>query len=195
MDIELTAEEKAAEVAATTLPKEDEVRAAIIEEYGFDPEADAERIDKLVAKDMDSRKKLSDAIGQKIKHRNDANSLRSAKPNVQAESPDGLSNKDVLFLAKADVHEDDMDELVEYAKFKKLPLSEAYKSYKGVLDVKAEERRTAAAANTKGGPRGTSKVSGEDLLAKAETTGEVPTSTEGMQNLFLARQMRKAGKK
>ncbi len=68
-----TAEELAAEQAdlVTAQEKEEEVRAKVITEYGFDEVDDLERINKVVAKEMDSRKKLFAAIGQKIKYRTD----------------------------------------------------------------------------------------------------------------------------
>ncbi len=69
-------EELAAEQAALKEVKEEEVRAKVIEEFGFNEIDDVERIDKLVTKEMDHTKKLSAAIGQKIKHRDAANELR-----------------------------------------------------------------------------------------------------------------------
>lgn len=111
------------------------------------------------------------------------------------DSQDGLSNKDVLYLAKADIHEDDLDEVLEYARFKKVPVNDAHKQYKAVLDIRAEERKTAAAtAAGKGGARGASKVTGEDLLRKAEQTGEVPTDPDKMRELAEARIARKKAK-
>lgn len=62
-------QEKAAELAATQEVKEEEVRAKVITEFGFDEVDDAEKIDKLVAKEVEHSKKMSQAIGQKIKYR------------------------------------------------------------------------------------------------------------------------------
>src|SRR3990167_7142390 len=67
--IEPSQEELAAEQTALQETKEEDVRAHIVSEYGFDETDDAERITKLVAKEMDNRKNLSKAIGQKIKYR------------------------------------------------------------------------------------------------------------------------------
>lgn len=80
----LTPEELAAEQAAMVEVKEDEVRANIITEYGFDEVDDSERIDKLVAKEVKNRQDLSHAIGQKIKH-------RTAKENLEKEKQDFLT--------------------------------------------------------------------------------------------------------
>ena len=121
--------------------------------------------------------------------------IRAEKAETKAkqtkEVKSDLSNQDLLFLAKSDVHEDDMDELLDYAKFKKVSVKEAHTMMQGLLKVKADERRTAAATQVKGGTRGTSKVSGEELLARAQATGEVPEDEAGLQALFIARRAAK----
>lgn len=181
--IDVPAEELAVEQAATQVPKEEEVRAGIIEEYGFDPEADKERIDKLTKKELDNHERLSKAIGQKISWRDKANKpVASVAPLQQ----DGLSNKDVLYLAKADINEEDLDEVIDYAKLKKIPVAEAHKFMKPILDVRTEERKTAAVTTTRSA-RVTHVTTGDDLLRKAQQTGEIPESTEGLQELFKAR--------
>lgn len=79
-----TPEQIAAELAASqVVVKEDEVRAAVIAEYGFDEVDDADRIDKLVADKVEGQKKLSAAIGQKIKHRTEAEALKN-DPRLKA---------------------------------------------------------------------------------------------------------------
>lgn len=65
----LTPEELAAEKAALEEVKEDEIRAKIVSDYGFDETDDAEKIEKLVASEVKHNKDLSTAIGQKIKYR------------------------------------------------------------------------------------------------------------------------------
>lgn len=102
-------------------------------------------------------------------------------------SKSDLSQTDVLYLAKADIHEEDIQEVLDWAKFKGVNIREAHKQLKDTLAVREEQRKTAAASHTKGGQRGTSKVSGDDILRKAETTGEVPDSNEGLNKLFEAR--------
>lgn len=90
-----TAEELAAEQTASQAPKEDEVRANIIAEYGFDETTDAERIEKLTKKELDSHSKLSAAIGQKIKYREAAKAAKPAevvvpKPVVEQAKPEAI---------------------------------------------------------------------------------------------------------
>lgn len=85
-----TPEELAAEQDALAEKKEDDIRSKIITEYGFDEVDDKERIDKLVAKDLEHSKKLYAAVGAKIKWRNEANNKpkdatppKDEKNNVQ----------------------------------------------------------------------------------------------------------------
>lgn len=68
-------EEAKLEQDALVEAKVEEIRASVITEFGFDEEADKDRIDKLVNKEIDNRKKLSSAIGQKIKYRTEAQEL------------------------------------------------------------------------------------------------------------------------
>lgn len=114
---------------------------------------------------------------------------RTKKQKEALKQDDGLTNKDVLFLAKTDVHEEDMEELIELAKLKKIPVSDAYKQFKPLFDVKAEERRTAAATQTRGSARGSAKLNDNDILDKAER-GETLTTDEEMNALFKARRAR-----
>ena len=68
-------EEAKLEQDALAEAKVEEIRASVITEFGFDEETDKDRIDKLVNKEIDNRKKLSSAIGQKIKYRTEAQEL------------------------------------------------------------------------------------------------------------------------
>lgn len=107
----------------------------------------------------------------------------------KAKPSDGLTVMDGLTLAKADVHEEDLDTVTQWAKFKGVSVSEALKDkdLKVVLDTHQEERRTAQATTT-GSGRGSSKVTGEQLLDAARRTGEVPETDEGMAKLAAARE-------
>lgn len=103
-----------------------------------------------------------------------------------------LSTKDILYLAKADIHEDDLGDVLEWAKFKNISVNEAHKALKGALDVRAEERKTAAASNTRTSRPGT-QVSGETLLEKAKR-GEISEKDEDIDKLVEARMEEKLKK-
>src|SRR3990167_6127990 len=93
---ELTQEELAAEQAAMAEAKVEEVTASVVEKFGFDEELDADKIEKAVAIEMEHRKNLSHAIGQKIKHREEAEKLRKATPPAKPEvkiDPDEVDKK------------------------------------------------------------------------------------------------------
>ena len=111
-----TPEEIAAELAASKVEiKEEEVRAKVIEEFGFDPEIDQERIDKLVTKEVENQKKLSAAIGQKIKHRTEAEALKNdprLKPVIPPEKKE--EPQDVSAIVKKQLEERDLEAL-EYS--------------------------------------------------------------------------------
>lgn len=178
----VSTEELAAEQVAVQVPKEEDVRAEIITEFGFDETVDGERIDKLVAKQMESKKMLSKTIAQKIKHRNEADELRkklTTTPTPKSEEKGNLSSKDIIAINRANIHEDDLDEIVDYAKYKKISIAEALKSsvITTLLNDKAEQRKTAEATNTRPASRSSTKVSDEDIVLKSEK-GEIPEDPE-----------------
>lgn len=80
----ISPDEQIAEQEALQESKVDEIRESVISEYDFDEEDDAERIDKLVEKEVSNRKKLSEAIGQKIKYRDLAKANDDPKPKEKA---------------------------------------------------------------------------------------------------------------
>lgn len=122
-----------------------------------------------------------------------AKKAETAKTAVPSKDDDALSTRDVLYLAKADIHEDDVNEVLEYAKKMGVSVADAHKHYKPILAERAEERKTAAAAHTRGAARGSSKVAPEDVLRKAER-GEVLDSADDMRAIFAARQARRIQK-
>lgn len=116
--------------------------------------------------------------------------------NGEVETPKttgDLTPLDTIALMKADVHEDDIADIVDYAKFKNISVSEALKSsvVKTTLSEKSETRKTADATNTGNARRGAAKVSGETLVENLKE-GKVPDSKEENEDLFWAR---RGGKK
>lgn len=116
--------------------------------------------------------------------------IKNKKVENQKENREegGLTPEDAIVLGKSNIHEDDVNEVIEYARFKKIKIRDAVKdpTLKAILDRRVEERTTAAAANTKGGQRGTSKKSPESLLAEARR-GNMPESDEDIEALVKAR--------
>lgn len=105
-----------------------------------------------------------------------------------------LSQKDLLALAKADVDVDDMDDVVSYAKFKKISVADALKDnvVKTILSDKAEARKSAQATNT-GTARKAPSTPSDDVLQAKLSKGEVPEAgSKEAEQLFWAR---RGGKK
>ena len=104
----------------------------------------------------------------------------------------GMSPKDFLALKESNVTAEDLEEVQDFARYKGIPLAEAlsHPTLKNILNDRQEERRTARATETKS-PRGIAKNSAEDVLRKAEATGEVPESYDAMRQLAEARLARR----
>jgi len=104
----------------------------------------------------------------------EAKKLKLKKEKVKEESPE-LSQKDVIFLAKADIPEDLIDEVVDYAKYKGISVAESYNSstMQALISEKKEEAKTAEATQVRGGQRGAMKQSEESIIEKARQGKEI----------------------
>ena len=112
------------------------------------------------------------AKNQKIRAEKAEKELKALKGQLteKLETPkNDFSIKD--FKALSDVHDDDVDEVVDYAKFKGISIAEAKKNpiIRNLLKEKEEMRQTAQATNTGSAKRGTSKLSDDTLLEQLET--------------------------
>jgi hypothetical protein len=102
-----------------------------------------------------------------------------------------ISQTDMYALVRANVPEEDVSEVVDYAKLKGITIAQALKTpvIKTILSEKAEERTTADATHVAGSARGSAKVSTEKLLADAKK-GIMPDSDADMQRLVEAQMER-----
>lgn len=161
-----TAEEEVLETSSETIEEMQE-KLAKAEELAKNQKIRAEKAEKL------------------------AKSLREKK-DEETEKPaptaGELSTKDLYALMEAKVPQDDIDEVREYAQLKKISIAEALKAplVKTLLSEKAEQRKTAQAANTSSSKRSSGKLSDEALLAKA-AKGDFPDDEEDMQRLYRLR--------
>lgn len=113
----------------------------------------------------------------------------TSKEKPKAEVKDGnLSQTDLIAILKANVAEDDIEEIAEYAKLKRISISEALKTnvVKSILNDKEEQRNVARATNTGNVRRVGSKVADDVLLEKAQT-GVFPDSDADLVRLIKAR--------
>jgi hypothetical protein len=138
------------------------------------------------------KKEIATLKVQKAKWREKATQAPQAnvtdKPVPKAKSEPSLSPRDVFALTKANIDMEDIDDVIEYASFKKVDVSEALKSplVQSLLREKDEMRKTALATHTGAGKKGTTKVSNESLLNKV-AKGEIPENDEDIAKLFRLR--------
>jgi hypothetical protein len=177
-------------------PKDAEtLKTEILTNLGIDYEGNEEHVDKMVARELESEEFKASLHGQKEKHLKDKEALKKrlmdagldpetgeklGTINSGEQTPkDDLSFKDIRALA--DVHDEDVEDVLEFAKFKGISVAEAktHSVVKTLLQTKAEERATALAANTASNKRGSSVDSEDVLLRKVSNQEEM--SDEEMQ--------------
>lgn len=111
------------------------------------------------------------------------------------EGNEELSPRDIIALTNANIADEDIDVVLDYAKFKKISVVEALKSsvVKATLAENEEHRKTAAATNIGTGRRGVQQKSEDSLLSEFKS-GKVPETDDEMERLALARMKARAGK-
>ena len=106
-----------------------------------------------------------------------------------------LSSKDILALTKANINDEDIDEVLDYAKYKKISVAEALKNgvVKTMLAEREEQRTIANAANTGAARRG-SNIANDDTLISNTQAGNLPESDAEIERLAQARMRKMKGK-
>lgn len=170
-------------------PEVHETQETIVEET---TEETTSETDELTPEQIADLKKKAEASSQNFERAKKAEEEVKRLKTQGTEAP-AFSPKDVLALTEHGVKSDDFDEVVRVAKVLNKPIADALKDpiLKSILNDRAEERKTSNATATRGGVRNVVKSTGQDLLRKAETTGEVPDSDEGMRKLAEARIVKK----
>lgn len=130
-----------------------------------------EDVTEPISEELKKAKELAESY--KIRAEKAERAAKKAHTEKETPKNEGLSLKDIRALQ--DVHDDDVDDLTDYAKYKKITIAEAKKTAAmiALLKAKEEERKTAQAANTGGGRRGTSQPSDEQVLSEALSGKEV----------------------
>src|SRR3990167_5307710 len=150
---------------------------------------EAKLADERKAKDDELAKAKEIAENQRIRAEKAEKEAKKGGGGEPPKEPQELTRKELLYLAKADIHEDDNDTVIEWAKFRNISVKDAHGELKGVLATKAEERRSAQATQTKGA-RGATAATAEDLLSQA-SKGQLPETDEGIEALAAAEMARK----
>lgn len=140
------------------------------------------------------KSKWTEALAKQEHWKKKATSVKTetkAETN-QTQTEQSLSIKDSFALMKANVSEDDIEDVVEYAKFKKISVSEALKSgvVKSMIAEKEEFRKSQEASTTPNAKRGTPKVTDDTILENARK-GKLGESEDEIKALFRARMNRK----
>ncbi len=136
----------------------------------------------------DQRKRAEKAEGEVKKYK-----PTDTKPNGDDKQ---LSTKDFYALTNAKVPEDDVDEVVEVAKFKNITVAEALKlpMVKAILADKAEVRKTASATQTRQTRSQNTAPDGDSIIQDARSKGESAIPEAGSKEadaMFWARRGRK----
>ena len=118
-----------------------------------DDQSESEDLEALKEKNkrLFERTKKAEAEAKLLKaERLKAEEKAKAEKPKPTEKQDGLTPMDVMVLTKADVHEDDIEEVINYAKFKGVDVKTALKdkTMQTILRDKTEQRSTAEATNT-----------------------------------------------
>lgn len=96
------------------------------------------------------------------------------KSKVAVASNSELSTTDIIALSKSDVPEEDLEEVLDFAKRKNISVREALKNpvLKATLQILGEERKSAEAVATPG-RRGATNLTDAQVLAMGDK-GEIP---------------------
>ena len=164
---------------------------------GLSDDEKATKVSERIASDLETELVgLHEKAGKLSKAEELANNQRIRAEKAEAgkkavvDSPktDGtLSTKDTLALIAAKVDGDDFDEVVSYASFKKVSVSEALKdkTLQTVLRERGEERATAAATNARGKARMDTPPAPDMVISSAQK-GILPTDDAGINELVSA---------
>lgn len=171
---------------SSTIPSEEDVNTEDVEETSAEEQTEdtpeyTEHERKLFA-----RAKKAEAELRALKAKQATPETKPQNLN-NTTSPSSYSNIRE-FKAIVDLNDEDADYVVTYAEKFGMSLSEARKNkdVQAILNVRAEERKSASVANTGPTRRGSAQVSGEKLLERANS-GQLPDDEDALRDLVKAR--------
>jgi len=166
-------------------PQEEETSKSADSEDG---ELSAEEIEDLKKKAEVSSQNFERAKKAEEELKKLKDKANEDKGDVTKETANELSAKDFLALNEKGITSQDFDEVMDYAKYRNVSISEALedKTLQSILQTKKEERKTAEATHTQGGARGATKNDGASLLHKFRDTGEFPDDPDDLKKMFQA---------
>lgn len=145
---------------------------------------DVEDIEAVKQKNQELYEQLKKAKGFKRDAKTGKWVKPEPKPEKEVEGTGDVTKTELYSLVKADVPDEDVNEVVIYARSHKVSVTEALKlpEVKAILKVKQEYRKTAEAANTGSSRQGSRKISDETLKENA-SKGILPSDDEGIARL------------
>jgi hypothetical protein len=149
------------------------------EETTTQEQATEETVDQKIERLEKENKTLKIQKG-KLKDKVDTAPVVEQTQNAQ------LSQMDVIALAKADIHEEDMERVTKFAQMEGIAVKDALSNpdMQAVLERRAETRQAAAAANTGGGKSSQPTMDGEALANEAQK-GNLP-KVEDLEKMWDA---------
>lgn len=140
-----------------------------------DAQSGSEDLETLQEKNkrLFERAKKAEAEAKLLKAERLKREEQAKVPQPPVETPskkqDGLTALDAIAIAKANIHEDDVEEVVRWAKYNNITIKDALKdkTMQTILRDKEEIRSTANATSTGAARRNTSKPSPESILENA----------------------------
>lgn len=134
------------------------------------------------------------ATEEKAKREKAEQTIIKAKQKPKTESTsNGLSTLDIIALTRANIADEDIDEVLDWANHKKISVAEALKStvIKATISERAEERKSAQAVHSGGGTRRAGNVVSDERLLADATKGIMPDSEADIAKLARLKFLRK----
>ena len=173
-------------------PKDAEtLKTEIISDMGIEYEGNEDMVDKIVARELKDEEFKASLHADKNKHLESKKAYeeRMRKAGIDPETGEKIDSKESTkspnmdlkdIRALQDVHDDDIEEVIEFSKFKKISVAEAkrHPAVQSLLKTRVEERASALAASTQVSRRNNANSSGA-ILNKVKNQEDM--SDEEMQ--------------
>ena len=173
-------------------PKDAEtLKTEIISDMGIEYEGSEDMVDKIVARELKNEEFKASLHADKNKHLESKKAYeeRMRKAGIDPETGEKIDSKESAkspnmdlkdIRALQDVHDDDIEEVIEFSKFKKISVAEAkrHPAVQSLLKTRVEERASALAASTQVSRRNNANSSGA-ILNKVKNQEDM--SDEEMQ--------------
>ncbi len=158
-------------------PKDAEtLKTEIISDMGIEYEGNEDMVDKIVARELKNEEFKASLHADKNKHLESKKTYeeRMRKAGIDPETGEKIDSKESTkspnmdlkdIRALQDVHDDDIEEVIEFSKFKKISVAEAkrHPAVQSLLKTRVEERASALAASTQVSRRNNANSSGAIL--------------------------------